>query len=226
MAVVSFKPHWCDQYLHLQNANIDFCTPPVPLHEIFHLWSSRDAPVNVWRNTQSFLCRQPRGLSTLCCWAGAYNLHFVVVSQSHSPLEFVPLRWWWHTLPGQPAQPHKRSTLCRSYEKKSKFQWGTHEHPVCQFFMRYKRTPSATLYGSSSHQSFTFLLPLQVPALAKTWSPGPSEMALAFLLYSITSDSQPLTWAALALPWGLLTVIHVTQQCSYQCIDVSLCPSL
>ena len=34
---VSFKPNQCDQYLCLQNSDVDFCTPLVPLHLTFDI---------------------------------------------------------------------------------------------------------------------------------------------------------------------------------------------
>ena len=68
--VISFMFHWCDQYLCFQNANIDFHTPLVPLHQTFHPWSSGDALVNVQRNAQTFLFTHARGVSTVCPWAG------------------------------------------------------------------------------------------------------------------------------------------------------------
>ena len=37
----------------------------------------------------------------------ADNLYFVVLSQSHSYLEFVPLGQWYHTLPTQLIQLYK-----------------------------------------------------------------------------------------------------------------------
>ena len=49
----------------------------------------------------------------------ADNLYFVVLSQSHSYLKFVPLGWWQCTLPGQFTWLYKGSALCRSNEKKS-----------------------------------------------------------------------------------------------------------
>ena len=75
--VISFKPHWCDQYLPLQNADIDFCTPLIPLHQTFHPWPSGDALVNVQRNAQRFLFTQPRGVSTqqfTLCGASSISL--------------------------------------------------------------------------------------------------------------------------------------------------------
>ena len=34
--VVSFKPHRCDQYFHLQNTCVDFHTHLIPLHYTFN----------------------------------------------------------------------------------------------------------------------------------------------------------------------------------------------
>ena len=67
--VVSFWTHWCDQYLCHQTTNIDSLTLLVPIHQTFHPVSNRDTPENVLRTAQSFLFTQPRGASTLCCWA-------------------------------------------------------------------------------------------------------------------------------------------------------------
>ena len=89
--VISFKPHQCDQYLYHQNADIDFYTPPIPLHWTFHPLSGKEALGNVHMNTQSFLFTYPSGVSSVWCWtsngkftlSGTYSVHF--------PLEFVPL---------------------------------------------------------------------------------------------------------------------------------------
>ena len=95
--VVSFQPHWCDQYLPCQNANIDFHTPPITIHQTFHPLSSQEALENFCMNAWSFLFTHPVGVSPIWCWAS--NLHFVALPQSHSPPEFVPLGWWQCTWP-------------------------------------------------------------------------------------------------------------------------------
>ena len=68
--VISFDPHWCDQYLCCQNTNIDFYTPLIPLHWTVHPWSKKEALENIQRNAWSFLFTQPRGVWSVWCWAG------------------------------------------------------------------------------------------------------------------------------------------------------------
>ena len=59
----------CDQYFHGQNANVEFYTPPITLHQTFHPLSSLEALENVCMNTHSFLFILPRGVSPIWCWA-------------------------------------------------------------------------------------------------------------------------------------------------------------
>ena len=68
--VVSYWPHWCDQYLHPWNTNVDSLKPLGPLHWTFYPWSNKDTTENVQRIAQSFLFTQPRGTSTVSCWTG------------------------------------------------------------------------------------------------------------------------------------------------------------
>ena len=68
--VIYFKPHQCDQYLHYQGSDVDFCTPLIPLHQTFHPWSSKEALENVQMNMWSFLFTHPRGISHVWHWAG------------------------------------------------------------------------------------------------------------------------------------------------------------
>ena len=45
---ISYRPHWCDQYLYCQNANVDSCTHSLSLYmKIFTLDLSMDALENV-----------------------------------------------------------------------------------------------------------------------------------------------------------------------------------
>ena len=60
--VISYRPHWCDQYLHCWNTNIDFHTPSIPLHWTFTILSIQEALENVCMNAWSFLFTHPRGV--------------------------------------------------------------------------------------------------------------------------------------------------------------------
>ena len=118
--VVSYWPHWCDQYVCHQNSNVDSLTPMVPLHQTFHPWSNRDAPENVQRIEQSFLFIQPRGVSTVCLlgqWQTIYTLwHFF------SLIPTLSLFLYGGGGALGPLSSHeytKGSPLCRSNEKKS-----------------------------------------------------------------------------------------------------------
>ena len=68
-SVMSFEPHWCDQYLCLWNANVDTHTPWIPLHQNFHPLSNKEALGNVQMNAQSLLFTHPGGVSPVRCWA-------------------------------------------------------------------------------------------------------------------------------------------------------------
>ena len=119
---------------------------------------------NIWRIAQSFLFTQPRGVSTVCHWAGGrqFTLHGTSsVSLLSRVCSSRAVRVHWAHIACMTIQRGVPST---GVMRKSQFWWRTHKHPVCWFFMRYKGTPSATWcstsYGSFSHQSFTFLFPL------------------------------------------------------------------
>ena len=92
---------------------------PYPLHWTFHPLSSQEALGNVCMNVQSLLFTHPRRVLPVLCWTSDKNLYFVVLPQSHFPLEFVSL--------GSVGAPgllslHKfteMSPLCQSDEKKS-----------------------------------------------------------------------------------------------------------
>ena len=139
VAVVSFWHHCCDQYLHHWNTNVDSLTFPVPLHQMFHPWSNRDAPENILRIAQSFLFTQARGVSTICCWASSRQFT-LCGTFSDSLLSRV--------CSSRAVGVHCASLACMTIQRgapsagamiKSQF-W----HPVCWFFTRYKGTPSAT----------------------------------------------------------------------------------
>ena len=142
--VVSYWPHWCDQYLCHQNTNIDSLTQLVPLHQMFHPWSNRDAPENVWRIAQSFLFTQPRGVSTVCCWASGkqFTLHGTSSVSLLSRVCFSKVEGM-----------HQACLACLTIQRgvpstgtmrKSQFWWRACKCPLLLFFTRYDRTPSAT----------------------------------------------------------------------------------
>ena len=119
---ISYRPHQCDQYLCCQNIDVDFHTPLVPLHHTFHYWSNMDTLVNIQRIAQNILFSQPRGVSN---WSDSGsvtdNIHFVVLSLSHSYPEFVPLGWGWHILPAQFAQLYKGECPLQEWWEKAGF---------------------------------------------------------------------------------------------------------
>ena len=135
----------------------------VPLHWTFYPCSNRDAPENVWKIAQSFLFTNLEESQLFVAGPVADTPHFVVLSQSHSYLEFVPLGWWWHTLPAQLTWPYKEECPLQEWWEKVVLVedlWAS----VYWFFTGYEGTPSvtwhSTSYGSFSHWSFTFLFPL------------------------------------------------------------------
>ena len=79
----------------------------VPLHQTLHPWSNVDTPKDVQRTAQSSqssnLQESPLSVTGLV----ADNPHSLTLLQSHSYLQFVPLRQWWHILPTQLAQLYK-----------------------------------------------------------------------------------------------------------------------
>ena len=203
-SVMSFKPHWYDQFLNLWNTDVDVHTSLVPVHWTFHPWSSKEALENFQMNAQSFLFTHPSGLLPVCCWAsdGQFTLcgtSSVSLSSRYcsSRVVVVHLACIAHTT-------IQRGVPSVGAIRKGQFWWRTHECPVLWFLMRQEGMPSATWYstsyGSSSHGSFTFFHPLQVSALAKTKSPGSSEIALAFLSeyhFCLSASDMDCTWASL-----------------------------
>ena len=113
------------------------------------------------------------------------NLHFVVLSQVSLLSRVCSSR----VVAVHPAHSAcmtiQRGVLSTGLLRKSWFQWRTHQCPVHWFFMMFEGlpsvTPHTTSYGSLSHQSFTFLFPLETLALARKRSPGSCKMALVFL---------------------------------------------
>ena len=104
-------------------------TPLIPLHQTFHPWSNRDALKKFWWVAQSFLFTQPRGVSTVCCWACSrqFTIHgvssvsllsgvccprVVVVKQTHLACMTI----------------HRRSPLQEQWEKVSLVEdsWASH----------------------------------------------------------------------------------------------------
>ena len=90
------------------------------------------------------------------------NSHFMALPQSHSS-RVCSSRVVVVHLVCLACMIVQRGVLSVGAMRKSQFQWRTHECPVHWFLMRSEGMPSATwyftLYGSSSQQSFTFLLP-------------------------------------------------------------------
>ena len=123
----------CQKMVTEKSTDVDFHKPLIPLHWTFHPWSSKKAPENVWRNVQSFLFTQPRGVLSVWCLAGCRQ--FTLCDTSLVSL-FQSLLLQGGS--GTPCllSPHnctEGGSLCKSDEK-SRFQWRTCEHPICQFF--------------------------------------------------------------------------------------------
>ena len=123
------------------------------------------------KRMHNFLFTHPRGVSPVWSWAN--NGQFALSGTSSvsltsrvcsSRVVVVHLAHLVHTI-------IQRGVPSVGAMRKSQFQWSTGEHRVCWFLMMYEGTPTATWwstsYGSSFHQSFTFLLPLYVSALAR-----------------------------------------------------------
>ena len=64
-SVGSFKPHQCDQYLHLKKANVDVHTPLIPLHQTFTPYLAK----RFWETEESHLSDTEPAVD---------NLHFVL----------------------------------------------------------------------------------------------------------------------------------------------------
>ena len=93
-SVMSFKPHQCNQYLCLWNADVDVHTPLILLHQTFHPLSNEETlETSEWMH---IIYYSPILEESHLSDAGPAmdNSHFVVLSQSHSSSEFVPLGWW------------------------------------------------------------------------------------------------------------------------------------
>ena len=113
-----------------------------------------------WMHSLLFTC--PTGVSPVWCWAG--NGQFALCG-----ISTVSLFW---VCSSRVVVVHLACLACTTIlrwvpsvwvMKKSQFWWRIHEHLVHWFFMRYEWMPStswySTSYGSSSHGSFTSLLP-------------------------------------------------------------------
>ena len=114
---------------------------------------------------QSFLFTQPRGISSAWCWASGREFTLCGVSPVSLSFRICSSRAGvTHLACSVHTTVQRGAPLCRSYERKSLFQWRTHECPICWFFMRYEGMPSTNWhspsYSSSSHHSFTFHFPL------------------------------------------------------------------
>ena len=123
-----------------------------------------DAPEDIQRTVQSFLIIQPRGVSTVCHWAGGRQ-STLCGTFAASLLSGV--------FSSRVLAAHLTCSTCTTIQKgvssagamrKSWFWWRTYVCPVCLFVTRCKGTPSVTwhttLYSSSSHWSFAFPFPL------------------------------------------------------------------
>ena len=182
---MSFQSHWCDQDLHLQNADVDIHTSQIPLHQTLHPLSNKEALGNILMNTWSSYAPILEESQLSDAGLATDHLHCVALSQSHSLPEFVPLWWWWWTWPTYTHDHTERSPLCRSDEEKSVLVEDSQASGPLVFHEVGRDALSNLPFQFIwflPHQSFTFLLPLYVSTSAKTKSPGSSEMALAFLL--------------------------------------------
>ena len=133
--VVSFEPHWCDQYLYHQNTNIDIHTPLTPLHQTFHPWSSKEAPENVQMKVQSFLFIHPRGVLPVWCWAGDGQFTLCGTSSVSLPSGFCSSRVVVAHLSCLAHTTIQRGVPSVGAMRKSWIQWSTQEHPVCMFLV-------------------------------------------------------------------------------------------
>ena len=133
--VMSFKPHQCDQNLHLWNTYVDIHTPLVPLHQTFHAWSSKEALENIWMKAWSFLFTHPRGVSPVWHWAG--NGQFTLCGTSSVSLSswFCSSRVVVVHLACLAHMTVQRGVPSVGAMRKSQFWWRTHEHPVSWFLM-------------------------------------------------------------------------------------------
>ena len=146
------------------NTDTDSCRPLVHLHQTFHPRSNMDASENVQRQHRASCSPNLEGshLSVACLVAD--STHFVALEK----VSLLSGVCSYRVVVAHPAHSThmtiQRGVPLAGVMRKCPFQWQTCEHPVCWFFTRYKGMPSltlsSTLYGSSSHQSFTFLLPL------------------------------------------------------------------
>ena len=134
--VMSFKPHWYDQYLHLQNAGVDVDTPLMSLHWTFHPLSSKETLGNAQMNAWSLPFTYPRGVSVVWCWAsdgqftlcGAFSvLLFSAVCSSR--MVVVHLAHLVHMI-------IQRGVTSVGAMRKHQFWRMIHEHHVCWFFIR------------------------------------------------------------------------------------------
>ena len=123
-------PHSCDQYLHLQNANVDVHTPT------FHPLSNKEALGNIWMDAQSLLFVHPRGVSPVWCWAGDWQFTPCGTSSvsflsgvCSSRVVVVHLTCFMYTTI-QGEVPYVGAM------KKGQFWWRTRKHPVYWFFTR------------------------------------------------------------------------------------------
>ena len=133
--VVSFKPHWCDQYLCCWNANADFYTPPIPLHWTFHSLSIQKALGNICMNMQSFLFTHPRVVSPVWCWASDRQFALCGVSSVSLASRVCSYRVVLVHLACLACTAIQRWVPSVRVMRKSGFQQRTHEHLVYCFFM-------------------------------------------------------------------------------------------
>ena len=164
IATISYRLHWCDQYLCHKNASIDAHTPLVPIHWTLHPWSNVDTTEDFQRTAQSFSINRPRGVSTDCHWAS---------SRQSTLYETFSVSLLSEVCSSRAVAVHPAHSSCMTIQRgvpfagamrKSWLWWRTHECPVCSFFCEVWRD---TLSDMAYHfvwfllpQSFTFLFPL------------------------------------------------------------------
>ena len=110
---MSFKPHWCDQYLSLQNGDVDIHIPLIPLHQTFPPLSSKEAlEMSEWlyRGSYSPILEESH-LSDVGWWWTICTL-WCFLNLTLFP-KFVPLGWWWCTWPTYHAQPYREESCLK-----------------------------------------------------------------------------------------------------------------